>query len=268
MTSIFEKGMRAEIVNMQKIQTLAQKPAARIPKFVSILIVDDERYDRARLRRICEKLDFDSVISEVSTLEQMGTALGRDRFDLIFLDFNMPDGNGLLALDAIQVDDKNRFSAIIMVTGDNDIDIAIAAMKDGCSDFVPKETVSFESIQRAALNALQKAALNRGLERETNMRTNIETVLNRFTKQCAEDIQPMLFSMMRHVRNLHAVRLDEGKFITVVGQIEQSCERLFDFVKDIEDSERKEFALSDIHSQPIGAAPSRRPKPEKARLFR
>ena len=257
-------------MSMQKIRIKAQKTAAKIPDLVSILIVDDERFDRARLRRICDDLDFTACISEADTLEAMGTALGQDRFDLIFLDFNMPDGNGLLALDAIQFDDHNRHAAIIMVTGDDDIDIAIAAMKNGCSDFVKKDTISRESIRRATINALQKSALNRGLEIETNMRTNIETVLDQFTKQCAEEFHPMLFNMMRQVRNLQSVRLDERKYNVVLTKIEKSCERLFDFVKDIEDQERKDLALSNVTArweEPAEAPVPLKRQSKKATLF-
>lgn len=257
-------------MSMQKIQIKAQKSAVKLPTFASILIVDDERYDRARLRRICNSLDFETMITEADTLEAMGTALGSDRFDLIFLDFNMPDGNGLLALDAIQLDDHNRFAAVIMVTGDDDVDVAIAAMKNGCSDFVSKDNVSLDSIRRATVNALQKAALNRGLEIETNLRSNIETVLDQFTRQCAEEFQPMLFNMMRHVRNLQTTRLDEAKFTAVVAQIEKSCERLFDFVKDIEDGERKEqafIATGKVRVPTAAPSPPARHPPKKAKLF-
>ena len=257
-------------MSMQKNIVRAQNNPVKIPKFVSILIVDDERYDRARLRRICDNLDFEASITEAASLEAMGTALGHDKFDLIFLDFNMPDGNGLLALDAIQFDDRNRFAAIIMVTGEDDTDIAITAMKNGCSDFIKKESVSQESVRRATINALQKAGLNRGLEIETNMRTNVETVLDQFTKQCANEFHPMLFNMMRHVRSLHAVRLNQDKYISVVRKIEDSCERLFDFVIDIDDKERKDCALlnaDEIRSRPTDATRSLKQDSKRATLF-
>lgn len=256
-------------MSMRKIKARTQN-TIQLPKLVSILIVDDERFDRARLRRICEKLDFEVLISEADSLETMGTELLRDRFDLIFLDFNMPDGNGLLALDAIQLDEHNSDAAVIMVTGDEDMDVAIASLKNGCSDFVKKETVSLESIRRSSINALQKAALNKGLERETNLRASIESVLNQFTKQCAEEFHPMLFSMMRHVRGLHTVRMDEARYTATVYKIEKSCERLFDFVKDIEDKERKDLALlkvGDIELQPSEAVLAQQRKAERARFF-
>ncbi|MBM1687824.1 response regulator [Sulfitobacter geojensis] len=258
-------------MSMQKIQISALKSTVKIPSVVSILIVDDERFDRARLRRICDNLDFEAIITEADTLETMGTALQNDRFDLIFLDFNMPDGDGLMALDAIANDERHRSVAVIMVTGDDDVDVAIAAMKNGCSDFVKKDTVSPEAIRRATLNALQKAALNRGLEIETSLRTNIETVLNQFTRQCAEEFNPLLFNMMRQVRGLHSVRLDETRYAIAVGKIERACERMFDFVKDIEDQERKDEVLlnvGDFALERVDPAQMAERKSQKARLFR
>ncbi|MEM6938902.1 MAG: response regulator [Pseudomonadota bacterium] len=257
-------------MSMKRLRQTAQDRAVKLPEFVSILIVDDERYDRARLRRICDGLDFDSTISEADTLETMGSKLSADVFDLIFLDFNMPDGNGLLALDAIHYDERNRHAAVIMVTGDDDLEVALAAMRNGCADFVKKENLTVSEIRRTTVNALQKAALNRGLARESSSRAAVENALNAFTEQCVQEFNPMLYQMMRHVRSLQGARGDAEKFAKTVRKIEDSCERLFDFVKDIEDAERKDDVLAQVASvtlQNAQTAHRATRRSEKARLF-
>lgn len=92
-----------------------------------------------------------------------------------------------------------------MMTGNDEFEIAFNAMKSWCSDFLVKDVLSHEAVRRAAINALQKTTLSRGLETHKVMRKGVEAVLDKFTKECAEEIQPVLFKMMRHVRNLHAV---------------------------------------------------------------
>ena len=255
--------------NMQNIQLRAQKSAIQTPKFASILIVDDQRFDRARLRRMCEQLEFEVNISEVDTLESMGTALQLETYDLIFVDYHLPGGDGLQALHAVQFDPRNRNAATIMVTGDGQSEIAINAMKNGCSDFLMKEDLSNESVRRAVINALQKAGLNRDLETEEMMRGKVEIVLDCFAKECADEIKPMLFKMMRQVRVLQSSRADEVKFTTMIVQIKNSCDRLLDFMIDIEDHERKAFALSEVGEESLLAdnGPVREPALNKGKLF-
>lgn len=257
-------------MSIKRIKVNAQKRSPQLPTFASVLIVDDERFDRARIRRICNDLDFETHIVEAATLEDMGSALASDVFNLIFLDFNMPDGDGLLALNAIQLSEKNRSAAVIMVTGDDDIDVAIAAMTNGCSDFIKKEDVSLESVRRASINVLQKAALNKGIEDEASMRLHVEAVLDQFTRQCVEEFQPMLYNVMRQVRGLQTVRMDENKYTILVTKIEKSCERLFDFVADIEDSERKSAILVQtnmLEGGGIDGGHHGKSKAERASLF-
>lgn len=239
------------MTNMQQLQVKAQKTAIKMPTFASILIVDDQRFDRARLRRICDQLEFEVMVSEAESLETLGTALESDKYDLIFLDYHLPDGSGLQALDAIQIDSRNRNAATIMVTGDDQSEIAIEAMKNGCSDFLMKDDLSFESVRRASINALQKASLNRNLESQEAMRSKVDVVLDHFTKQCADEMKPMLVKMMRHVRDLNSTRTDDNRYHAAIKQITASCERLFDFMSDIEDHERKELALPEVDENPF-----------------
>lgn len=238
---------------MQRIQVNAQKAAIKTPDHARILIVDDQRFDRARLRRMCEALEFEVEISEADSLESMGTALELKVFDLIFLDYHMPEGSGLHAISAIEHDPRNRLAATIMVTGDGQSEIAIQAMKNGCSDFLVKDDLSNDSVRRAAINALQKASLNRSVETQEIMRNKVEAVLDKFTKECAEEIKPLLTKMLRHVRDLNSARANEDQYNSVVKQISNSCERLFDFMCDLEDHERKAFALSEVGIDPAEA---------------
>ncbi|MDH5501643.1 MAG: response regulator, partial [Gammaproteobacteria bacterium] len=173
-----------------------------LPDFASILIVDDQRFDRVRLRRLLDAIEITTHIVEAESLESMGTALGLDTFDLVILDFNLADGTGLDAINAVRMDRKNRLAATIMVTGSDQFDIATEAMRRGCSDYIVKDDLSKETLQRAMINALQKSSLQTGLEDQEKLRRQVETVLDGFAKECVLEIKPMLSRMMRQLRNL------------------------------------------------------------------
>jgi len=61
---------------------------------MKILIVDDEALARARLRRMLENLGY-SDLDEASSAEEALELFGKKSYDLVFLDINMPQTNGL-----------------------------------------------------------------------------------------------------------------------------------------------------------------------------
>lgn len=80
---------------LEEIHTRLHPDMTRLPDFVSILIVDDHRFDRTRLTRLIAALEFETHVVEADCLETMGSMLQRDKFDLILLEYNLPDGTGL-----------------------------------------------------------------------------------------------------------------------------------------------------------------------------
>lgn len=218
-----------------KIHAKIRPDATPLPKLASILVVDDQRFDRTRLRRLIKELEFETHVVEADRLETMGSMLQRDKFDLILIDYNLPDGNGLMALDAIRLDPKNRQAATIMIAGDGQNEIAIEALKRGCSDYITKDDLSATSFRRAAINALQKSSLSIGMETQDVKRQQMEAVLERFSTECANEIKPVLSRLMRQLRDLREVpNLSEEQSGERFGKIENSCMRLWDFLGDLE----------------------------------
>lgn len=218
-----------------RVHAKVRPETTRLPKLASILVVDDQRFDRTRLKRLISGLEFETHVVEADRLETMGTMLQRDKFDLILVDYNLPDGNGLMALDAIRLDPKNRQAATIMVAGDGQTDVAIEALKRGCSDYITKDDLSPASFKRATINALQKSSLSIGMETQDVKRQQIEMVLERFSTECASEIKPVLSRLMRQLRDLReAPDLSEDQASERFGRIENSCMRLWEFLDDLE----------------------------------
>lgn len=232
---------------LDQIHTKINHSATALPDFASILIVEDQRFDRMRLKRLIDGLEFKTHIAEADCLETMGTMLQRDTFDLIFMDYNLPDGNGLLGLDAVRLDPKNRNAATIMVTGDDQTEIAIEALKRGCSDYITKDDLSPESFRRASINALQKSHLYIGIETQDNKRAQIEAVLQKFSSECAGEIKPVVSRMMRQLRDMRdAPSLSAEQAADRHARIEQSCMRLWEFLNDLEDYSGADLSKTDM----------------------
>ncbi|OAN80720.1 hypothetical protein A8B78_10055 [Jannaschia sp. EhC01] len=74
-----------------------------------------QRFDRRRFARLCDDLEFETGLFEAIWLESMGTQLSTQKFDLILLDYKLPDGCGQQALEGIWVSTKHRHAAVIMI---------------------------------------------------------------------------------------------------------------------------------------------------------
>lgn len=209
--------------------------ATSLPEFARILIVEDQRFDRVRLQRLISALEFQTETHEAENLADMSRLLSERQYDLVLLDYRLPDGNGLQGLDTIRLDPNSRNAAVIMVTGNDQADVAIEAMKRGCSDYIAKDDLSSSSFRRASINALQKSRLTIGMETQDTKRQQMEAVLQKFSTECAAEIKPVVSRMMRQLRDLRdAPNLSKEQAAERHARIERSCMRLYEFLDDLE----------------------------------
>jgi two-component system cell cycle sensor histidine kinase/response regulator CckA len=125
-------------------------------KSPTILIVDDEP-------RICESLttllrtrDYD-----VTTANCARDALARideKPFDLAILDVHLPDMMGPDLMDAVKM--KHPDTSVIVISGDADLDSALAALRNDAYDYIRKP-FEFTEFLRTIENALNQQALKR-----------------------------------------------------------------------------------------------------------
>lgn len=136
---------------------------------LDILIVEDEPGQREMLAGFLEKEGH-----RVSMAEGGKTALellARETFDLMVLDYRMPDMNGIAVLEqAREIDPQTD---VVMVTAYGTIANAVQAMKAGASDYLTKP-IDLEELTLL----LERIAAHRSLLRENDMlRLHIETLI-------------------------------------------------------------------------------------------
>ena len=124
---------------------------------IRALLLDDSQFDRDRIRRLSRKTDLALQLDEVSCLADMERAVQSEDYDLILIDYRLPEGNGLSALSAIQQTARNRDAGTIMITGDAGVDTAVQAMKNGCHDFLTKDAITADRLRAAMMTAMERA---------------------------------------------------------------------------------------------------------------
>lgn len=158
---------------------------------LQVLIVDDSETDCVIFRRhLTRGVQPPSEISTVATAAQAMKKLEQWRPDCVLLDFNLPDSDGMsLVKKIISVHGENAFG-IVMLTSNQDVELAVEAMQSGAHDFLPKSSANAISLQRAVFNATEKAGIQRqlGVQREALAQKNeeLEQHVRRLEREAAE----------------------------------------------------------------------------------
>jgi two-component system response regulator AtoC len=98
-----------------------------------VLIVDDDSNTRAAMTALIEAEGF--TASSAGDLREASIQLTRQQPDVVLLDLQLPDGNGLELLDAI--DDRSA-TEVILITGNASVETAVAALRAGAADYLVK----------------------------------------------------------------------------------------------------------------------------------
>ena len=118
-------GTEQEKTNTRKIADFADK---------TLLIVDDDNPLRDRLARAMEKKGFKVTQAENA---KMGISQAKNTPPAFaVVDLRLGDGSGLTVVKEIRKFKKN--SRIVMLTGYGNIPTAVAAVKAGAIDYIPK----------------------------------------------------------------------------------------------------------------------------------
>ncbi len=99
-----------------------------------ILMAEDEKAQRDLLEGFLKKEGF--MVKAVSNGKQALEEIGSDFFDLVLLDYKMPELDGLQTLRAI----RKRFPdlPVVMMTAYGTVETAVASMKEGAIDYLTK----------------------------------------------------------------------------------------------------------------------------------
>lgn len=116
-----------------------------------ILIVDDDPEVVELLREFLERNNY-AVDSAGNGREGLSRIVAA-RPDLVLLDIRMPDMDGMRALQLARAIDPTL--AIIMVTGNEDIDLARETLRVGAVDYVAKP-LDLEYLARAVAAAMRR----------------------------------------------------------------------------------------------------------------
>jgi putative two-component system response regulator len=139
-----------------------------------LLIIDDEAGIREVLSRFFQEQGYQCTV--VASAEEALEAIDRQRFAVSLTDIRLGGMSGMEFLE--QAREKDPDLAIVMMTGVNDTDVAVSAMRSGAMDYVLKPfrltklVTTVEEASEKRRRRMESEAYQRLLEEKVEERTS------------------------------------------------------------------------------------------------
>ncbi|HEU4413768.1 MAG TPA: sigma-54 dependent transcriptional regulator [Candidatus Angelobacter sp.] len=169
----------------------------------SVLIIDDEAAIRESLETL---LEFEGYTVESAETAEEGLArLNEQTFDLVLLDFALPDRNGLDVLTEIRGRDSQL--AVIMITAYGTLDNAVRAMQQGATNFIQKpwDNEKLLADVRASISRRRVEEENEQLKRALKQRYSFEQIVGK------SDSMLKIFDLVGQVASSRSTVLIQGE---------------------------------------------------------
>jgi CheY-like chemotaxis protein len=121
---------------------------------LSVLLVEDDRADALLVEELIADAAVDIEFAWTPTVSDAERELARSRPDCVLLDLNLPDANGIDALERIC--NADPAIPIVVLTGLNDEHFGISAVASGAQDYLVKGRVDPETLRRSLLYAIER----------------------------------------------------------------------------------------------------------------
>ena len=128
------------------------------------LVLEDDEFDAAVTQELLEKFcEKKFIVRRARALQEAVQLLKHAEFGVALIDMNVIDSTGL---DTVrEIIRANPHVPIVVLTGNDDIDIAIAALRLGAQDYLPKSQLDNRTLQRVIEYSIQRK------EKETELTT-------------------------------------------------------------------------------------------------
>lgn len=127
-------------------------------KPISLLVIEDNPDDALLIRRFLAsvaRISYD--VTHATGLKSGLEQLKNGTFSLVLLDLGLPDGGGLSSFE--QVHTQAPDMPVIVLTGNNDDEVAIEAVQKGAQDFLAKDQVTAVLLDRSIRYAIERQKL-------------------------------------------------------------------------------------------------------------
>jgi two-component system cell cycle sensor histidine kinase/response regulator CckA len=150
-----------------------------------LLVIDDSKRDTLLLERILQKAeDATFTVTHVESARGGLEELGAQAYDLVLLDYYLPDMDGIAFLEEKQR--RGLATPVIMLTAFGQERLPVAAMQAGALDYFRKDQVNSSLLGKAIQQAIEKARLQASAAADAARLRALEEMVARLQQQLKE----------------------------------------------------------------------------------
>ena len=148
---------------------------------MKILIIDDDKVDRASLKRDLRNTHLVSKIVEAETGHKGIERFKQELFDCVLLDYYLPDKEGLEVLQEL-ISIGGEFITIIAITGTARETMPERMIGAGASDYLIKDEINTRILERVLRSVLRQKKLKEKFEKQIQELTKQLEISNNLNK--------------------------------------------------------------------------------------
>jgi hypothetical protein len=199
-----------------------------------VLLIEDNPGDADLMRIAISKAEFDSALFVAPTLAAGLAAVTSDSWDVVLSDLSLPDSHGLETIRALRR--TAPLTPIVVLTSLDNDETALQSLDEGAQDYLVKDRVSGEMLDRAIRYAVQRQKhaemarhieelrqSERLLERKNKRLARLYKTAHRFVDNVSHEFRTPLTVIMEYVSLLR-----DG----VVGTLDEEQNHMLDIVSD------------------------------------
>jgi CheY-like chemotaxis protein len=207
------------------VQSAIERHQSRRQRAYRILIVDDSAEDREFYKRRLPEGDAARFEFREADNTAHGLATVREWSpDCVLLDYGLPDADGLDLLGAIRREPAGSGVAVVVLTGQGNEAVAVAALKAGAQDYVVKST-AVDMLRQAVVGAVDKVRLDRKLEEQRRALERSESALREAARRKDEFLAMLAHELrnplapLRNLSDILRLRSDDAQTIAFVREV-------------------------------------------------
>jgi signal transduction histidine kinase len=214
-----------------------------MPHPLHVLVVDDDDVDRLAVRRLLHRIRPGVVMAECTDEPSALAALAAGAWGCVLLDYHLPGSDGLQVLERLRA--AGHAVPVIMLTGQGDEELAVTLMKAGASDYLNKNTLTPERLDRSLRYALDLHAAQQEraqlLQREQRAREDAQAAnraKDEFLATLSHELRTPLNAILGWSRLLSSGNLDEQAARRAIEIIDRNTRLQAQLIEDLLDISR------------------------------